>query len=452
MFLSAAAAVAAAVGVGLWIVARAWPAREPLPWLAWIGLAGLLGPCAVGFGLLLCGTAGLPAPVSVPALAAASAAATVDGIRRRAVLPAVSRGSRADHMLAVLVLLAATWTGMIAMRTHLGWDGTVVWYHKARLIADNDGAPPVQALADATRTWAAPDYPLQVPLAMAWVRLWLPVEDERAIKLLPAAWASALFCIVAAAVLERSREDPYRTLRAAGAVLVLATAPRVLVGEGSVTSGYADGPMAALLAATVWTAWRAGWGRDRRFTYLLALLGVALAWTKQEGTAAVIVLAFGCVWSQRRWTAGSFALPAMVLAAAWQVWTMAQGAPTGMAYAWPGVWQAAARVAPIAGAYIAEALDLGTWGVLWPGLCGALVCNWTRSHRMPLAMLVAVGVIAAGAFTVSVWPDVHEHLRVTVPRQLVQLAALATLLAFSAGCTIPDSRPTESSKLPAEGH
>ena len=429
----AAVAVIVASCAGAGVVAAIWPRQQPLPWLAWLGLGGISGPCVVGTALLLCGIADVPPRVSIPLIASCSIAAAVAGLRRRRQLPRPVHDQRPHVGVACVVLLATVWCGWIAWRTHLGWDGTVVWYHKARIVAAASGALPAAAVGDPTRTWTAPDYPLHVPLAMAWVRLWLTVEDERAIKVLPAAWSAALFCLLAAAVLERSGNDRHGPARAIFAVAVLASAPRLLVGEGSLTSGYADGPLAGLLAATVWIAWRSEWGRERAFQPLLAVLATALAWTKQEGVVSVLVLALACVLHGRHWSRSLFAMPALLLAASWQAWSVWHGAPSGMAYAWPGAIEAAARIGLIVRAYGAEALDTRTWGLLWPGLLAALGLTWTRDRRLPVLVLVG-GLVAGGlAFTLSGWADVAEHLRVTVPRQYIQAAPLLALLAFAAG-------------------
>ena len=257
----------------------------------------------------------------------------------------------------------------MASRTHLGWDGTVVWYHKARILAASEGAMPSATLADQTRAWSAPDYPLHVPLAMAWTRLWQATEDERAIKALPAAWCAAIFLLVAAAVLERSGSPT----RAACAVLVVASAPRLLIGEGSFTSGYGDGPLAGVLAALVWIVWRSDHAATRAWHPLLAILALALAWTKQEGAMAVVVAGAACAWQGRSLSRMSFAWPALVAAVAWQAWTAAQGAATHMAYQWPGAGQAVGRVGPIVSAYAGMVVDVRTWGLLWPGLGALLV-------------------------------------------------------------------------------
>ncbi len=434
-------AIAAALAAGVGVTGLAWPRDRPLPALAWFGLAGLLGPCAIGLGLLLCGIAGVPTTVALPVLTAVCVVAGAAGIRNQRAArhpqgdprgrPRIARAS--SRVVVVAVLLAGGWAGWLSARTHLGWDGTLVWYQKARIIAASGGVLPAATVADLTRKWTAPDYPLHVPLAMAWLRLWLPGEDERVIKVLPALWAAAVFALVGAAVMERTgarRDAPWR---ATCAVLVLATAPRLLVGEGSLTSGYADGPLAGLLAATVWVAWMSGWGADRRFVPVLAATALALAWTKQEGALAVVVVALACVAQGRAWRRAAFAVPALGLAIGWQAWTMWQGAPAAMVYAWPGLGAAAWRPALTARAYVREMLDASTWGIFWPGLCVLAAAGWHPSRRVPLCIVAAVLLAGAAAFTLSTWIDLEAHLLVTVPRQLIQAAPTVAIVAFASG-------------------
>lgn len=419
-------AVAMTWVAGAGLVASCWPRRAPLPTLAWLALSGLIGPCAVGAALLAAGAVGLPSGQSVPIITALCAGVFTFGAwRRQRVLPAAAR----TPVLVCIVLVAAVgWTSAVASRTHLGWDGTVVWYHKARILAASDGAMPSATLADPTRVWAAPDYPLHVPLAMAWVRLWQPVEDERAIKVLPAAWCAAILLLVAAAVLERAGSS----VRAACAVLVIAATPRLLIGEGSYTSGYADGPLAGLLAALVWTIWRSGHGAAREWYSLLAAIGIALAWTKQEGLVAVLVAGAMCAWRGRSLWRSAFAWPALVVGAAWQGWTSVQGAPAGMAYAWPGASQAVARIGPILCAYTTVISDVRTWGLLWPGLGALLVVQRRQLASSPAAIVAVTATSGALAFVWSGWPDVGAHLQVTVPRLGVGLVPVLVVLALGA--------------------
>ena len=398
--------------------------------MAWLGLAGVIGPAATGLLLLCAGAAGVPATASVPLIMAVAAGIGGHGVWRRYQLPAVPRGY---HGWLVTLGLAAcvAWTGWIASRSHLGWDGTVVWYHKARALAASDGAWPVATMADHTRTWSALEYPLQVPLAMAWVRLAQPVEDERWLKALPAAWCAAIFCLVIGAVLERSQGDAHARWRAAAALVVLATEPRLLLGEGSFTSGYADGPMAGLIAAFVWTAWRSEWGARREWQPLLAILGACLAWTKQEGLVVVPVVALACAWGGH-WRQSIFAIAAALVAISWRAWLIAHAVPTVVAYAWPGAAAALARIPTILWGYLGEALDVRTWGPVWPGLTTALAIDRTTGKVRPACTLLCITVAGAAAFMFSAWADVSMHLLVTSGRQLLQVLPSLAIVAFSA--------------------
>jgi hypothetical protein len=427
--LPAGLALAVAWAAGAGVVAACWNRRAPLPVLAWSALAGLLGPFAVGAALMTTGALGVPGRVSVPAITLGAGAAFAAGVRRRRTVLPRSTGTPVIVILALVTAIG--WSGWVASRTHLGWDGTVVWYHKARILAASEGAMPSATLADQTRAWSAPDYPLHVPLAMAWTRLWQPIEDERAIKAVPAAWCAAILLLVAAAVLERSGS----ATRAACAVLVVASAPRLLIGEGSFTSGYGDGPLAGLLAALVWVVWRSDRAATRAWQPLLAILALALAWTKQEGAMAVLVAGAACAWRGRAVSRMSFAGPALVAAGAWQAWVAAHGAATHMAYEWPGAGQAVGRVGPIVSAYAAMFVDVRSWGLLWPGLGVLLVTQRNRLRSSPAAIVAVTAGISAIAFVWSDWPDVRAHLAVTVPRLGIGLVPALVVLALGADDT-----------------
>lgn len=412
-------------GVGL--VGRLWPRTVPLPVLAWLGLAGLFGPAMIGGLLLVAGLVGLGSWARVLGSTAAIVLAIAGISARRHAPPAPAV---AGHLWLVLVIaFAVGGVSTVAQRTHLGWDGTVVWFHKARMLHASDGVMPASTLADATRSWTAPDYPLQVPLAMAWVLRWQAVEDERAMKLLPAAWYAAVLVLIAAAVVERSGRA-WPVARASAAVLVVATSPRLLVGEGSLTSGYADGPMAALLAALLWIAARSNWGRDRTWRALLVCAAICLAWTKQEGAVAVAVVAGTCVVAQRDRRAGLFAVPGLAVASLWQVSTLVSGAPTTMAYTFVGLGPTLQRVPLIVRGYVGEMASFATWGVSWPAVAFVLVARGRWIDPQHLVAVTLTTTIGAVAFLFSAWPDVAAHLQVTVGRQLVQALPAVVILAF----------------------
>ncbi|MGI8671305.1 MAG: hypothetical protein ACR2LU_01720 [Luteitalea sp.] len=432
--LPALCAIGVAWLAGVGVVGWAWPRQATLTAWSGIGLAGLLGPFAVVVLLLAAAHAGLGQTSTCAVVSIGAVAIGVTGIvrgRRASGQVAPPGGRRARITLALVVAATLAATLPLASRTHLGWDGTVVWYHRARILAGSGGRVTAAAMQDRTRSWTAPDYPLHVPLAMAWVRLWLSDEDERAVKVVPATWLIALVCLTAAAVLERGGGGRSAAMGAGAAVLLLASAPRMLVGEGSLTSGFADGPAAGLLAALVWVAWRSDWGEDRRWQMLLAMLAAALVWTKQEGLVAVLGVALACgLPPGRRRQPMAFALPAVLVSVAWLVTAVSLGAPIGMAYEWPGLAGALARVPLIASAYVRAMADLSVWGLLWPaGALSALMASTGSSWRgwLVVAIVVAGGAVA---FTCSAWPDVGSHLAVTAPRQLVQAVPVSLVLTF----------------------
>jgi len=420
------AAIAVAWAAGGGVVAIGWPRHHALPTIAWLALSGLVGPFVVGIALLAAGSAGAPVHVSVPCIAVLAIASCAWGATRR--WRQLPRAARTPWLVVVALVLAIGWSGWIAARTHFGWDGTVVWYQKARILAANSGAMPSSTLADPTRSWTAPDYPLQVPLAMAWVRLWQPIEDERAMKALPAAWCAAILLLVAAGVLERSASAAW----AVAAVMVVASAPRLLIGEGSFTSGYADGPVAGLLAALMWLLWRSDHGARREWVPLLTVIAAALAATKQEGAVAVVVAAAVCARYGRDWRRLAFAAPAALLALGWQAWTVHAGAPAGMAYEWRGIEASVARLVPIATAYLEEFGNVGRWGLLWPGLT---LVAFLRRRALPAPEMIALilaSAVSALAFVLSDWPQVSMHLNVTVPRLTAAVVPSIVVVCFSA--------------------
>lgn len=405
---------------GLGVVALTWPRRVALPWCAWSGLGGFVGPGVAGLGLMVCGVSLGPSTAARLWLAGLLAALFVAGVLRRRRLPAAGP-TRREVAVGLVLTLALAWTVSLSLRTHLGWDGTVVWYHKARVLAATGGVMPLATLADRTRGWTAPDYPLQVPLAMAWVRTWQPEEDERAIKVLPAAWCAALLCLLVAAI--RTHPSAGTALHAGCALLLVAGTSRLLVGDGSLTSGYGDGPVAGLLLALAWLAWRSDWGAERAWTPLMALVAVLLAWTKQEGLVAVLAVAIAIALRGERGTALRVGAPAVLVSVSWAAWAALAGAPTGIAYEWQGAEVVLGRIVPIVVAYGAEATDWPVWGAFWPAVtAGALWAARSGRTWRVLAVVTVVAVTGASAFLLSDWPDIRAHLAVTVPRQLIQLA------------------------------
>ena len=427
------AAIAVAVAAGAVVVVRLWPEGERLQVSAAAGLACLIGPAVVGVPLMAGGAIGAPARVTVGVTSLIVLAALGAGARR------ARRGlewprSRRSYLAHGVLVLAIAWTSGLALRTHLGWDGTVVWFHKARMLVHGGGWMAGSALRDTTRTWTAPDYPLHVPLAEAWLMLFLGEEDQRPLKLLPAAWCAGILCLVFGAVRDRPDEDaPPGDVEAAAAVLLLAAVPRLLIGEGSFGSGYADGPASGLLAALVWLAWRSGWGANRAWHPTLAVVAAGLVWTKQEGLAATVLVGFACATAGRGgWKRARFIGPAVVVGVAWQAWVRLQGGTATMAYAWPqdaGTW--IARLLLIGQGYATEMLDVATWGLYWPALLAAALYASARGGARPVMLVLGIVGVGILALSFSAWPDLSEHVRVTAPRQLIQAVPALLMCCFA---------------------
>ena len=408
--------LAAGAGVVLW----AWPAGHRLTRATAVGLSLLVGPAVMGAVLMCCGAVALTRSTTLAVGLTCSVVLLLAGRWRWSALPHPPASPR--HLVPHLLLcIAIAYTSWVSLRTHLGWDGTVVWYHKAKILAHERGWMPVAALQDATRVWAAPDYPLQVPLAEAWLLLAMERHDERALKVLPAAWCAGILCLVFGAVRETEAPDSAGAgLRSVAAVLLVAATPRLIVGEGSFTSGFADGPFAGAALALLWLAWRSHWGTATEWQGLLVLIAATLTWTKQEGVVWVAII--GGVCALRGWRAARFAVPALAIGIGWHLWARAAGAPTTMAYAWPAVTMVPTRLLTVVLAYVREALTPTTWGLFWPALAlGTLAGGGRRCWRFPGLLLAALAAGATG-LVCSAWGDLAEHARVTVPRQMIQTA------------------------------
>lgn len=422
------------LAAGCCLVMALWPRDEPLALDLVLGLGWILGGLGVAGTMLVfaaTGLRGVALLAAVSLLSVAGTAAMAGGqvrrrwrCRRRPPIP--------DVVGAALVLLTAGWLTSVTFQAHLGYDGTVVWQHKARLIVEAGGAAPIEAMAQPTRVWAAPDYPLGVPSISAWVHLWTGVDDERLAKATPAAWAIATLLLVNAGV----RAASGHPLIAALAVLVFATTPRLVVGEGSLTTGYADAPYGAAYLGAVLVTIRADWGRDERWWPLMIAATTVLPWIKQEGLVGAAILAGVVSWQTGRVSrlAPMFG-PALAVHVLW-AWQLARaGARLTQALAWPSLVVASQRLPTIAGAYVAAAADSG-WGLTWIAMGVCLVFT-PKGSRGPAFLVLGLPVLAGGAtFTLSTLPSLEEHLAVTAPRQLVQIAPLALALISGAAAKV----------------
>ena len=226
--------------------------------------------------------------------------------------------------------------------------------------------------------------------------------------------------------------------------MVIASTPRLLIGEGSFTSGYGDGPVAGLLAALIWLLWRSDHAAMRGWLPLLTIVGAALAATKQEGAMAVLVAAVVCARYGRDvaslWIAG----PAMALAArlAGMDHERGRAGRHGLRVARHRHVSGAARAdrdgLPVR---VREYTYMGTF------VAGPAILILLRRRTLPgpeMIILIIVSAVSALAFVCSDWQDVSMHLHVTVPRLIAAMVPSMVVACFGAGS--PRARGLKSPK------
>ena len=151
MIGAASAAVGVAWLLGLGMAAIVWPRATPLPWLAWLAIGGLAGPCVAGAAAMLLGLMGLAPSAALLIITSIAVALVGVGWRRTCRVPGEFRLA-GDRALLLTVVVAVATTGMVALRTHLGWDGTVVWLHRARMLTASQGVMRPSTMASTKRS------------------------------------------------------------------------------------------------------------------------------------------------------------------------------------------------------------------------------------------------------------------------------------------------------------
>ena len=340
-------------------------------------------------------------------------------------------------MVEVLSLCAAAW------RTPLGWDGTFNFEMKARFLFEQQpqGVLPLGYLADASRQWSHPQYPLMIPFAEFWLYSWLGRVDQTAIKVLFPLFYLSLMALVCGSL--RRTAGLRAGLFAAVATGLL---PPLTLLHGA-TSGYADVPLAAAVVGAVGFATHAMRTNNAAAFRLGGILAGVAAWIKSEGlllaaTLGVLTLAL-VVWrgtSRVRDAASMLWIP-LLCASPWIVVQHRYGLPNAdfVTITAANVLAGISRTPVILASFARELLLPGHWALVWPCWAGAalLVITSRRvevSQHLPYALVAASLVFYAAVFSMSSWPDVAEHISLAFPRLLVPLAPIAvtcTVLAVS---------------------
>ena len=376
------AAIAIAWAAGGGVVALAWPRQHSLPWIAWLALAGLVGPFTVGAALLI----GRERRRAGASLGAGHRCARAG--RRRLGRDGDGGSSypwpRGRRALVMVTLVLADRLERLDRRTHasrVGRHGRLVpqgAHPRGEFGGDADGDPRrSDTLLDRARLPAARPAGDGVGAVVAAGRGRAGDEGaaRRVVRGDPAAGGRG-----------RARAIRVGLVDACAAVMVVASTPRLLIGEGSFTSGYGDGPLAGLLAALVWLLWRSDQAADARGCRCWRSSRAALACDQAGRRRWPSWSRPSCV----RGTGGSGA-GSVFAGPAWRCSRLAgvdhgAGAPSGMAYEWHGVATSLARLGPIVDGLpvrVGRCPHVGTFVAglaVAPASSGAVAC---RARKWP---------------------------------------------------------------------
>jgi hypothetical protein len=297
---------------------------------------------------------------------------------------------RGDYLLLGVLLIQISFIVWLSLRTTLGWDGLLVWEIKAHLACLSGGVIPPRYFSDPSRIWTHPEYPLWLPLTESWFYGWLGECHQGLVKLI-----FPLLYLAAAGLLYTSGARIGGQRRQGWlAALLLFFIPLVLVREGSLTSGYADFPLAVCyLAAVIQVAeyWRTGAVDALRW---MGASSAALPWIKQEGAilwlCLVVLVAIKAVPRKQAGALLLAALPGAVVLAGWMIFVRVMKAPAGQDYLpfdFSTLWSNLDRAPVIFQAVLRESVNWRNWGLLWPAMLLALPVLKVKRYRQPVVVL-----------------------------------------------------------------
>jgi hypothetical protein len=419
-----------------------------------LGLAVLLGAGVVSLALFIFGLALSQHYLQLAVAGLCLALAFAGGLaaRRRG----VSLRPRLDGWIGAILALALLLTGLVAwisMQVTLGWDGLIVWEMKAYLACLNGGVVPTSYYSDPTRVWSHQRYPLFVPLNEVWLYRWLGRCDQEWSKLLfPPFYLAATLLLYAGG----TRLGGRRWYGLAAAIGLFAV-PVAIVGEGSISSGYADLPLAVVYLGVVVYLLDYGRNDSRGSLPVAAALAALLPWIKQEGSilwGSVAVLAVLLLPRREIRALLLMMAPGALVWVGWQIFLRLVDGNLRSDHE-PVTLEAILtnldRTGPIVSSLMQELSSWSRWGILWPAVLVAVLFGMSRRRGLllwtALATLMPVSVYL-GSYYFSRWEPVTVHIETSLPRLLLHVAPLAVLLI---GLSMPLSAPSAVETV-AEGN
>ncbi|MBI2840784.1 MAG: hypothetical protein HYX75_20900 [Acidobacteria bacterium] len=346
---------------------------------------------------------------------------------------AAHRPVRAEIILALLLLPAAAKVfAEVQLLPLTGWDSRIIWGFKAKVLSA-EGTVLAPAFTDPYRIHLHPKYPIGVPILQSYFAAIGPADDDRMFKA-PIALFGLVAPILLWGVMRRSAGGGFPAVLGPALLTYLPLWVSALeVSLPEVVSGCLQ-----LAAAGLFLRWTddgdifwAAWGM---------LFAVQSALCKQEGMVFLIIYGILVFVHFLRKTAphppaGSIALvPATIAVCGALSWiALSRHLPIVSTVDYAGIvlngeWTCSAGKLTLIllelGAIIASP---SSWGFLFPLAAAAAVT--LDGRLMWLTLLIAAYALAfVPVFVLSPWQPLEPHIRIALPRILLQIAPLAVLL------------------------
>jgi hypothetical protein len=189
-------------------------------------------------------------------------------------------------LLGVLVtgqLWFVTWLSLY--KSGLGFDGLFNWEAKALIAFRHNGAIPLRFYTSGYEVTHVA-YPLYLPLFQSWIYGWLGHVNQSMVKLIgPYLYLAAVLLLISSA--KRITNSLWVAIIA---VLLFGLMPAYILGDGSVSSGLADFPLAVVWLCALVQAmeyWRTGRLSAARMTGISAMF---LPFVKNDGVIALLCI------------------------------------------------------------------------------------------------------------------------------------------------------------------
>lgn len=352
------------------------------------------------------------------------------------------------QLLLAINLIQISVVGWLCSVRVLGWDGLLNYEVKARWAFLQNGALPLSYFSDPSRDWSHQDYPLLLPLAESWLYLWIGRADQQVAKIIPWMFFVSAACLLHAA----GRRFVANQWQRFVAPLIVFCVPLLLVGDGSVSTGYADYPMAVFYLGTIMFVLEFWLSENFDALQMAGLLSAAGCWLKQDGiilwTCMAILVCLKVLvefkhWKHdwRKWwklaTALSFGLLVFI---GWRGFMGVVGArarmeiqPVELETLRDNVW----LVPVIIKGVTLEFLTTRHWGIFWP--ITFLSIGWMLlRHRNRQAVILALAVM----LPVLAFASLHFFFHGSpLTRLLIHISLVA---AMTIAITIQPMKPINS--------